>query len=87
MHTDKSELDLICFLEVIQANSYSDFTKIGIYQFVLRFIVENWSCVDRKEVGLAKCFGYTGAAHFLVTSLIKIYTNNWIDISARSGRK
>lgn len=52
-HVDKSEIDLICFLEVSQANCYSAFTKIGIYQLELRLIVENWNCMNRKEVGLA----------------------------------
>lgn len=65
-HADKSELDLMCFLEVSQANCYYAFTKIGIYQLDLRFVVENWNCMDRKEVGLAKCFAYTEAAHFLL---------------------
>lgn len=57
---------MICFLEITQASFYSVFTKIGICQLELSFIMENSNCVVKKEVGLAKCFAYIEVARFLL---------------------
>lgn len=55
-YTDRSQLDLIYFLEISQVRYFSAFTKTEIYHLGLRCITENQNCMDRREVSLAKCF-------------------------------